>query len=96
MPPAAEMASSQITFWMMEEGMVNLGSMIILGNVPCIRCGHGDACEMSGVRMLHGPDATVASVGVRQLERDETLVSQARALGAKLREAVLASPAPTA
>lgn len=96
LPPAAETASSQIAFWMMEEGMVNLGSMIILGNVPCIRCGHGDACEMSGVRMLHGPDATVASVGVRQLERDEGFMSQARALGVNLREAVLASPESTA
>lgn len=88
MPPAAETASSQIAFWMMEEGMVNLGSMIILGNVPCIRCGNGDTCEMSGIHMLHSPQATVASVGVRDLERDEGLLAQARALAARLRDAL--------
>ena len=89
LPPAAETASSQIAFWMMEEGMVNLGSLVVLGNVPCIRCGHGDQCELSGIRMLHGPDATVESVGSRALEDDASLVRSAEELGRKIREAVI-------
>jgi hypothetical protein len=75
---------------MMEEGMVNLGSLIILGNVPCIRCGHGDDCEMSGIKMLAGPDATVESVGVSTFEADAALVQKAEKLARKIRDAVSA------
>jgi multimeric flavodoxin WrbA len=91
MPLAAQTATSQIAFWMMEEGMVNLGSMVVLGNLPCIRCGYGDTCEMSGIKMLFGPDATVASVGVRSFEADAALPQQAEQLGRRIRDAVLAA-----
>jgi hypothetical protein len=50
---------------MMEEGMTNLGTMVIQGNAPCIRCGYGDDCSFSGIKMIFGPEATVASVGVK-------------------------------
>jgi len=89
LPPAAETALSQIKFWMMEEGMVDVGSLVILGNVPCIKCGHGDECEMSGVKMLFGEDATVDSVGVNTFEGDAALQESARQLAAKIREAVV-------
>jgi len=90
LPPAVDIANQQMAFWMMEEGISNLGSLVILGNVPCIRCGHGDECEMSGVKMLFGPEATVASVGVHQFQGDASLMESAKALGLKIREAVLA------
>ena len=90
LPPAAQTAIGQVAVWMMEEGMTNLGSMTLLGNVPCIRCGHGDDCPMSGIKMLHGPDANVASVGVRSFGADQQQAA-ARELGAKLRAAVLAA-----
>jgi multimeric flavodoxin WrbA len=88
MPPAVATATTQIGVWMMEEGMQNLGSMIILGNVPCIRCGHGDQCEMSGIKMLFGPDATVASVGVWSFAAQPPLLQAARELGERIRAAV--------
>ncbi len=87
-PPAADIASQQIGTWMMEEGMVNLGTLVILGNVPCIKCGHGDSCPMTGVKMLHGPDATVASIGVAKFETQAGLVERARDLGKKIGDAV--------
>ena len=90
LPPAAETAASQIGFWMMEEGMKNLGSMIVHGNVPCIRCGRGDACPMSGIKMLFGPEATVESAGVSTFEEDQSLLQAAKELGEKIRRAVLA------
>jgi multimeric flavodoxin WrbA len=92
LPPAAQTATSQIAFWMMEEGMVNLGTLVVLGNVPCIKCGHGDDCPMSGVKMLHGPEATVASVGVHTFEDDAALLANARELGEKIRQAVEKQP----
>lgn len=91
LPPASEIARSQIAFWMMEEGMTDLGSMVILGNVPCIRCGYGDTCEMSGIKMLEGPAATVASVGARRFEESDALLSAGDTLAAKIRAAVLRS-----
>jgi multimeric flavodoxin WrbA len=91
LPPAAETAGSQLRFWMMEEGITELGSMVVLGNVPCIRCGHGDDCPVSGVKMVHGPQATVASVGVHALEDDDHLQQTAKELAGKIREAVSAA-----
>ena len=88
LPPAADTAGSQIGFWMMEEGMANLGTLVILGNVPCIRCGHGDECEMSGIKMLSGPEATVESVGVNTFEGDPSLVESAEQLGRRIGEAL--------
>ena len=93
LPPAAQTAASQIAFWMMEEGMTNLGTLVIQGNVPCIRCGHGDDCPMSGIKMLYGPDASVASVGVKTFEEDSALLTAAKELAEKLREAVIGEPA---
>ncbi|MCC7495317.1 MAG: flavodoxin family protein [Fimbriimonadaceae bacterium] len=88
LPPAAETAGAQIAFWMMEEGITAVGTMVLLGNVPCIRCGHGDQCEMSGVRMLHGPDATVESVGVQTFGDDPASLTEAKALGQQIRVAL--------
>ena len=88
LPPAAKTAAEQIALWMMMEGMKNLGTLVIEGNVPCIRCGYGDSCSVSGLKMIHGPDATVESVGVKAFEDDESLQEKARRLGRKIRRAV--------
>jgi hypothetical protein len=93
LPPAAETATSQIGFWMMEEGMTNLGAMVIQGNAPCIRCGYGDDCSFSGIKMVFGPEATVASVGVKAFEQEAALLRAAEELANKLREAVIGQPA---
>jgi hypothetical protein len=93
MPPAAETATSQIGYWMMEEGMTNLGTMVIQGNAPCIRCGYGDDCSFSGIKMLFGPEATVASVGVKTFDGDAAMLGAAEELAKKLREAVIGQSA---
>lgn len=88
MPPASQTALSQIAMWMMEEGMANVGSLTVVGNPPCIRCGYGDDCEMSGVKMLHGATATVQSIGVQSFQHNTAAQEEARGFGQKLREAV--------
>ena len=95
LPPAADTAAAQVRYWMAEEGMIDVGSMVVLGNVPCIRCGHGDDCPVSGVRMIHGAEATVGSIGVHSFEGDPLAVDDAKLLGQKLRRAVLGSAVPT-
>ena len=44
---------------------------------------------MSGIKMLSGPDATVASVGVRSFADQPPLADAARELGQRIREPVL-------
>ncbi|MHB8762999.1 MAG: flavodoxin family protein [Deferrisomatales bacterium] len=85
LPPAGDMGVNAIQFFAMEEGMDFVGSVIMDGNVPCVKCGLGDECPMSGIRMLHGPDATVESVGIRCFEDQAAVVASARELGQKIR-----------
>lgn len=81
LPPACDFGVNAIKFYMMEEGMDFVGEVRIMGNVPCIKCGHGDDCAMSGITMLHGPEATVASVGIGAFEEQPESVAAAVELG---------------
>ena len=89
LPPAADTAAGQIKTWMMMEGMTDLGSLVVLGNVPCLRCGYGDDCPTSGLKFIHGPDATVDTVPVRAMEDDPQVAEAARGIAEKIRQAVL-------
>jgi multimeric flavodoxin WrbA len=89
LPPAAETAAGQIKTWMMMEGMTDLGSLVVLGNVPCIRCGYGDACPVSGIKVLHGPDASIDTVPVSAMEDDPKVTEAAKEIAEKIRQAVL-------
>ena len=88
LPPAAEMGVNAIVFCMMEEGMKFVGALKVQGNVPCIRCGFGDSCKMSGVKMLHGSTASVDSVGVKRFEEQPIAIRGAEELGRKIAEAL--------
>jgi len=86
LPPAGDMGINAIRFYMMEEGMEFLGAVKISGNVPCMKRGRGDACQTSGVKMLHGPEATTDSVGIQTLESQQDILEQTRALGREIGE----------
>ncbi len=88
LPPAADMGVNAVQFYMMEEGMDFMGAVKVLGNVPCIRCGQGDTCVGSGIKMMFGPDATVDSVGVNVVEDQTMAFEAARDLGRKIGQAV--------
>lgn len=68
LPPAGDMGVNAIMFYMMEEGMNFVVAVKILGNVPCIKCGYGNECKTSGIKMIFGNEATVQSVGVNKFE----------------------------
>lgn len=88
MPPAAANGADAIRFYMLEEGMNFLGAVKILGNVPCIRCGHEDSCTMSGLKMIFGRDASVDSVGVHDVEAQPLALAAAHELGRKIGRAL--------
>lgn len=81
LPPACDFGINAIKFYMMEEGMEFVGEVRVKGNVPCIKCGHGDECTMSGIKMIYGTDSTVASVGVNTLEEQPDAMKAAIELG---------------
>jgi multimeric flavodoxin WrbA len=81
LPPACDFGVNSIQFYMMEEGMEFAGSVRVMGNVPCLKCGYGDECKMSAVKMLYGPEASVSSVGVARFEEQPEAVEAAIKLG---------------
>jgi len=90
LPPACQMGINAIQFYMMEEGMNFVGAVKIQGNVPCVKCGHGDECKMTAITMLYGPNATVDSVGIKSFEKQPLAVEAASQLGRKIAEALRA------
>ncbi len=53
------------------EQMELMGQLMVQGNLPCLTCGKGDDCEMSGVGMMYGPDARVSDYSYSRVE-DQT------------------------
>jgi len=88
LPPACDMAINAIMFYMMEEGMNFVGAVKILGNVPCIKCGYGNECKTSGIKMIFGSEATVQSVGVNKFEEQRDAFDAAQALGKAIASAL--------
>jgi len=84
LPPACDFGINAIKFYMMEEGMEFIGGVRIEGNVPCIRCGYGDECNMSGLKMIYGKEATVGSVGVNTFEEQAEAMKAVVEIGKKI------------
>ena len=84
LPPASDMGVNAIMFYMMEEGMNFVGAVKIMGNVPCVKCGYGNECKTSGLRMIYGNEATVQSVGINKFEEQRDALDAARELGKKI------------
>ena len=85
---AFDMGSNAVMFYMTKEGMRFEGAVGVLGNPPCIKCGYGDPCEMSGIKMRFGSNATVESVGVNAFEKQQAAVKAAAELGKKIAQAL--------
>lgn len=85
LPPAGDLAVNSIMYYMMEEGMNFVGSVKVLGNVPCVRCGRPD-CDMNGLKMVYGQDATIKSVGINDFEKQEHVFQASIELGKKILE----------
>jgi len=43
------------------ERMEHIGTVIIKGNVPCLTCGQGNSCKMSGVPIIFGKEAKASN-----------------------------------
>ncbi|PKL59859.1 MAG: flavodoxin family protein [Methanomicrobiales archaeon HGW-Methanomicrobiales-4] len=88
LPPASKHAIESVSYYMMEEGMEIMGSVCVMGNVPCIRCNHEEQCGMSAVKMMFGPDTIRASIPIQKVEDQKDVVSGLVALGKSIGERV--------
>ena len=68
------------------ERMELLGQLTIQGNLPCITCGEGDGCEMSGLKVLYGPDAKTSDFDYSRVEDQEQVWEEAARLGQQIGE----------
>lgn len=66
------------------ENMKIVGSVKIIGNVPCLTCGEGGDCKMSGARQLFGPDAEISSNLCVAVEDQPEVWEKLNRLGKKL------------
>lgn len=65
MPDVLDNVNQSLAAELMEyERMDLVGQLTIKGNIPCLTCGEGDECEMSGLKMMYGPDAKTSDFGL--------------------------------
>lgn len=63
------------------ERMELVGQLTVQGNVPCLTCGEGDTCEMSGLKRLYGPDAKTSDYEYSQVENQKDVWEEAGRIG---------------
>ena len=63
------------------ERMDLLGQLTVQGNVPCLTCGEGDECKMSGMKIMYGPDAKTSDFGYARVEDQREVWKNAARLG---------------
>jgi hypothetical protein len=82
MPDALESANKSFGAELRDyERMILVGQITVKGNIPCLTCGKGDECEMSGVKMMYGPDARTADFGYSRVESQEDVWDEAARIG---------------
>ena len=82
--PIREMINRSLMLESMMEKMELLGQLEVVGNVPCLTCGRGGDCEMSGVRFRYGPDAEASADLCGSVESQEEVWNEALRLGQEL------------
>ena len=63
------------------ENMDLIGQLTIQGNFPCVTCGKGDDCQMSGLKQLHGPDARTSDFQYAKVENQKEVWEAAIQIG---------------
>ena len=58
-----------------------IGRVTIRGNVPCLTCGCGDECEMSGVKTLYGKNAKATTDKCTRVEDQKDVWNKLQSFG---------------
>ncbi|MHC4756728.1 MAG: flavodoxin family protein [Planctomycetota bacterium] len=70
------------------ERMELVGQVMVKGNIPCLTCGEGDECEMSGLRKRYGPDARSSDYTYSRVEDQKEVWEEAMRIGRLIGERV--------
>ncbi len=70
------------------ERMELIGQVMVKGNIPCLTCGEGDECEMSGLRKRYGPDARSSDYPYTRVEDQKEVWEEAMRIGRLIGERV--------
>lgn len=84
--PTSENCIKAIKNYMMAEGMKFVGSVSINGNMPCIKCGDSGQCRQSSLPKIHGPNVTVESININDLDDNPETIAALKKLGNDLTE----------
>ena len=82
----SEKVKRNLALEMRMDRMQVMGQVIIKGNVPCLTCGHGNECEMSGVSFLHGKNAIASTDLCVRVEEQKDVWNKLQQFGEKLRK----------
>ena len=58
-----------------------IGQVMVKGNLPCLTCGEGDECEMSGLKRRYGPDARASDCPYVRVEDQKEVWEEALRIG---------------
>ena len=88
-PDAADNVNKSLAIGLKEmERMELIGQVMIKGNIPCLTCGVGDECQMSGLRKRYGPDARSSDYPYTRVEDQKEVWEQAMRIGRLIGERV--------
>ncbi len=85
-PPIAKLVSDTIAHEMRMENMEVIKTILIRGNVPCLTCGRGSECKMSGVPLLFGKGKKASSDLCIRVEDQSEVQKQIIQVGEMLQE----------
>jgi multimeric flavodoxin WrbA len=66
------------------ENMEMVGQVMAQGNLPCVTCGVGDDCEMSGLHRRYGPDAKASDIAYVRVEDQKEVWDEAIRIGREI------------
>ena len=88
-PDAADNVNQALVTQLKEmERMELVGQVMIKGNIPCLTCGVGEECEMSGLRKRYGPDARSSDYPYTRVEDQKEVWEEAMRIGRLIGERV--------
>lgn len=83
----SEKVKNSIALEMTMDRMNVIGQFIIKGNIPCLTCGYGNDCEMSGVKFIHGKNAKATKDNCVRVE-NQKVWKELQLIGKKLRSLI--------
>jgi len=88
-PDAADNVNQSLAKELKEmERMELIGQVKVKGNIPCLTCGEGEECEMSGLRKRYGPDARSSDYTYSRVEDQKEVWEESMRIGRLIGERV--------